>query len=412
MKRTKENGITLIALVITIIVLLILASVSISMLTGNNGILRQAKNAKQETEEAGENEKDKLSELENYIVSNNVQAGEKAQDLIAIKSDGTEDTDADGNKKIIGEKISDGNGKIIPVPSGFYYVGGTVKSGAVISDNVNDKNKYKGQEIVGTDLIGNQFVFIPANGVDLKYEQDHTYDSKYQWAYSTELAGWTNMDEGWSEDTTVLEINKSSVKNYGGFYIGRYEAGYSDTITEGTVVGSKNSETGKIPVSKAGVASWNLVSQTVAKTASESMYMSTDSKVNSRLINSYAWDTTCKWLINSGIVKEENGKIESTSYGNYSDSTFTLKKGTLYVKHLYLTAKENSGVTSNWYYWLGGQGKYTYSEVKDESGMQVGIKTEEIVPSDASTSSNTSDFYTTDGRIEIATGSNENHKNK
>ena len=49
-KQTK--GITLIALVITIIVLLILAGVSIAMLTGDNGILTQAQNAKEETEKA------------------------------------------------------------------------------------------------------------------------------------------------------------------------------------------------------------------------------------------------------------------------------------------------------------------------------------------------------------------------
>ncbi|MEI3356289.1 MAG: hypothetical protein V8R81_04385 [Clostridia bacterium] len=55
-KSMRENGITLIALVITIIVLLILASVSIAMLTGNNGILTQAKHAKQATIEAAEKE--------------------------------------------------------------------------------------------------------------------------------------------------------------------------------------------------------------------------------------------------------------------------------------------------------------------------------------------------------------------
>ena len=48
-KRKKETGITLIALVITIIVLLILAGVSIMMLTGDNGILNQASNAKVKT---------------------------------------------------------------------------------------------------------------------------------------------------------------------------------------------------------------------------------------------------------------------------------------------------------------------------------------------------------------------------
>ena len=53
-KKNNKNisGITLIALVITIIVLLILASVSIAMLTGENGILTQAQNAKDETEKA------------------------------------------------------------------------------------------------------------------------------------------------------------------------------------------------------------------------------------------------------------------------------------------------------------------------------------------------------------------------
>lgn len=48
----KENGITLIALVITIIVLLILAGVSIAMLTGDNGILTKASNANDETRKA------------------------------------------------------------------------------------------------------------------------------------------------------------------------------------------------------------------------------------------------------------------------------------------------------------------------------------------------------------------------
>ena len=48
----NERGITLIALVVTIVVLLILAGVSISMLTGENGIIKQASNAKDATEQA------------------------------------------------------------------------------------------------------------------------------------------------------------------------------------------------------------------------------------------------------------------------------------------------------------------------------------------------------------------------
>ena len=56
MKRTKQNGITLIALVITIIVLLILAGVSIATLTGENGILTRATDSKEQTEIAEEKE--------------------------------------------------------------------------------------------------------------------------------------------------------------------------------------------------------------------------------------------------------------------------------------------------------------------------------------------------------------------
>ena len=41
--------------------------------------------------------------------------------------------------------VADGENNIIPVPEGFYYVGGTKSSGVVISDNKDDQNKYKGQ---------------------------------------------------------------------------------------------------------------------------------------------------------------------------------------------------------------------------------------------------------------------------
>ena len=63
----KDKGITLIALVITIIVLLILAGVSIAMLTGDNGILTQAQNAKEQTELAKEEEQRELDNLESIM---------------------------------------------------------------------------------------------------------------------------------------------------------------------------------------------------------------------------------------------------------------------------------------------------------------------------------------------------------
>ena len=92
MKRKKREkhtrGITLIALVITIIVLLILAGVSIATLTGENGILTQAQNAKNETEEAEAQEKEELKN-QNSLIENIVNGNflnQNAENNLIIKS--------------------------------------------------------------------------------------------------------------------------------------------------------------------------------------------------------------------------------------------------------------------------------------------------------------------------------------
>lgn len=100
--QAKERGITLIALVITIIVLLILAGVSIAMLTGENGILTQAQNAKEGTEQAGDIEKIRLAISEAQIGESgyqelNFQSFQKALNsqfgednaIVSIEDDGT-----------------------------------------------------------------------------------------------------------------------------------------------------------------------------------------------------------------------------------------------------------------------------------------------------------------------------------
>ena len=86
----ERRGVTLIALVITIIVLLILAGVTIAMLTGDNGIISKAMQAKNKTEEARKTEEAGLKKIENYINGKSAEAGVVIQDLKSIKSDGTE----------------------------------------------------------------------------------------------------------------------------------------------------------------------------------------------------------------------------------------------------------------------------------------------------------------------------------
>lgn len=80
--RLKQAGITLIALVVTIIVLLVLAGVTITMLTGNNGIILRAKEAKLKTELTGLKE-----ELETFKISKQMENKEfQESSLIAGKN--------------------------------------------------------------------------------------------------------------------------------------------------------------------------------------------------------------------------------------------------------------------------------------------------------------------------------------
>ena len=78
-----NKGITLIALVITIIVLLILAGISIAMLTGENGILTKGSKAKEQTERQEIIENAKLKILEYETENEGKITDEKAYEIIA-----------------------------------------------------------------------------------------------------------------------------------------------------------------------------------------------------------------------------------------------------------------------------------------------------------------------------------------
>ena len=134
LKIKQEKGITLIALVVTIIIMLILAGVSIKLAIDNNGVIENAKEAKDQYEQAQANDESGLNDLSSEL---------------------RRQLDANRNNN----SGSGGSGSTVdgvPIPEGFVYVGGTKASGLVISDAAADNEKYKGQTTVGTDLQGNQ----------------------------------------------------------------------------------------------------------------------------------------------------------------------------------------------------------------------------------------------------------------
>lgn len=106
----KEKGITLIALVVTIVVLLILAGVSINLVIGNNGIISKAKEAKIATEQSTVFENLKLEE-QNYYIEKSTQETDK--DLLThLRDKGLIDQNQVVNVKKIGNNFSTGNGTI------------------------------------------------------------------------------------------------------------------------------------------------------------------------------------------------------------------------------------------------------------------------------------------------------------
>ena len=97
-KMLKDKGITLIALVVTIIILLILVGVTISQITGENGLIRKAKETVERYKNASEEELIQLGELEQYVSDFSVVGGNEGEEkaLVSIKENGLEVT---GNVK-------------------------------------------------------------------------------------------------------------------------------------------------------------------------------------------------------------------------------------------------------------------------------------------------------------------------
>ncbi len=300
MKSTLNamSGITLIALVVTIVVLLILASVSITVVFGDNGILQLAKEAGEKTNEAKDNDLRQIAMAEAVMNFENT-------------------------------KYTDKNGKTVTVPAGFAVSG-------VEGENVVDEG------LVIIDSKGNEFVWVPVDGVEddvdaengekIIYEQDTVTWKEKQYEYN-------DYKDWWDEED--IDFRKKSVKDNGGFYVARYEAGVPESINydETTKYTEKSNEANRnksaievtkenLPASKKGLQAWNYVSQTVAKGLSERMYEDSTS-VTSRLIDSYAWDTICHWLSKVDKNKLTNG----TSWGNYVDADSGENVNGLYSEH-------------------------------------------------------------------------------
>ena len=291
LKKNRQKGITLIALVVTITVLIILATVSVNTVLGDNGIIKRAQKARDSYQNSSTSEDEHMRQLANEMAEydeDNTTKNPTAGTTVAKPGTWT-------SSQVT--PIADGNGGTVPLPSGFYYVGGDISTGLVISDKQGDTMTASGVN------MGNQFVWIPVSSeADLERTNfdsttgqpttglDTDYTEPYENGYSTEASEYNTM--------------RAQVLKYGGFYIGRFEAGVNSTTLRTKVT------TAQTVVCKKGVAPYNYVPWGKAMNdASEvegksgAVYLAKNfasqhnyTSVTSTLTYGCEWDAMCRYI--------------------------------------------------------------------------------------------------------------------
>ena len=361
----KNNGITLIALIITIIIMLILVAVSVSILI-NSGLIGKAKEGARDTKSAYELEQRTgetinvdgveytLDEYLETLEVGEIQNSLTSTELAAMATNGVTEKPTDDitnnnlkdRSKIKAVITDSGNGEI-PIPVGATYVEGTESTGIVI--------KYKESEFVWVPITADNNLYAKgttksmakpstgtyagtdANGLT-NYEgilyETGTWSNYYTvWTPIADPQPYTDYGQGTTKyrepallssyDTdsqyynTILGYESSadfetamqeeynamidSVKKYGGFYIGRYENSY-----EGTTIASKYNK------GAACFKTWYVF----YKECMEFSGLETTNTMQSNMI----WDSQLDAFFNWASKGADKEKITATTNGNHSGS--------------------------------------------------------------------------------------------
>jgi hypothetical protein len=331
MKTKEMKGITLVALVVTIVVLLILAGVSINLVLGNNGIIAKAKDAETKSAEASENDLKGMNSLIEQMEST---------------------LNGSGN----GGKTEPETVPYLPSDDFHYDTSTSIDTGLVIKDG--KENEYVWVVVPRTTAVYKKTGLGKTTFIDADYTSIEKDLKEYTKTYrgSTSYSDTYTADDknvGWFADATAYNNLKNSmlksVYENGGFYVGRYEAGIDTTTgTNRTSNTDKNSD-GKytmpstVPVTKADAYPYTYVTRTQAQNLA--------SKVNAgtktiSLMFGVQWDLVLAFMSKDTTkVNQENLKeliSDSTTIGNYYNSTFQLSQTGQYAVY------SNYSLSSTW----------------------------------------------------------------
>ena len=332
-------------------VLIILATISINAVIGQDGIIQKAKDAKTYYLEKEKEEKTKMQELTNELAlyypdknsgGNSEVKNEESGGEITILTAGTVVAKPGNWDSTKVTPIADGNGGTVPLPDGFYYVDGDYDTGLIISDKQGDTKNSSGTS------MGNQFVWIPATEADLtrtnfdsngKPTTDAPSNGQNVTVCSEPLTSGGYLTEA-SEYNTM----KAQVIKYGGFYIGRFEAGVNSTTLRTKVT------TNQTVVCKRDVAPYNYIpwgqsandintvfvptsGNTDNVSTNGAVYLSKKfvrqkgyTSVTSTLIYGCQWDAMCRYIGDSqrNTPKKSAPELTGSVTGDVSKNIYDL----------------------------------------------------------------------------------------
>ncbi len=321
----NKKGITLVALVVTIVVLLILAGVSINLVLGNNGIIAKAKDAETKSAEASENDlkgmNGLVSEMEGALAGNGStgsgSGGKTEPETVPYLP--SDDFHYDANTSV-------DTGLVIKDANGNEYVWVVVPKSLYNNTNYNSNNAKKpssSTDYANIEYCLQQYTATYRNGTD--------YSDTY--AADTDNVGWLTSD-GYTE---LKNSMLKSVYENGGFYVGRYEAGIDTTTgTNRTSEGPTNSD-GKYtiegmstPVTKADAYPYTYVTRTQAQNLASNVNSGTKT---SSLMFGVQWDLVLAFMSKDTVKIMSTDALtkNSVTIGNYDNSTFDLNRGQFYT---------------------------------------------------------------------------------
>ena len=322
----KENGITLVALVVTIVVLIIIAGVTLSLTIGNGGIMKRAKTAVNDYASQDTKEEKYFNDLADWVDKNGKESG---MAKVPVNTKATKNGTINGQEPNINNPI---------IPQGYTPIdAGDAKWGNGSSAPTQDSVDHG---LVIKDDAGNEWVWVPVStqmiknmyetssadialtgetgattkmytktatigGEEDKVTVSRTLPNGAEWR-EPDLESYYDLREEYYKTILGFDTPKAmaevlvneyeemvnSVKKYSGFYIGRYE------------LSNEGVQKGKDTLSN---VNWYVL-------YNKCMELNASDKVKSRMVWGLQWDLACDFISKKGDKKSIKN---STSWGNY-----------------------------------------------------------------------------------------------